>query len=174
MADDVRWSTSAYPAPLRKSSKPVDETVEPLDYATVLRYARGQATFAKLMRWTPSSIAAACEIGRTMYDQGRLTEARTVFECVTEANPHDGYAMAALGAVYRALDRDEQAETALEAALSIRPDLAFGWIQLVELLIENRRHPEARQRLTRALTHVETGPMRDRLLGLEPLLALND
>ncbi|MEO1173326.1 MAG: hypothetical protein AAFX94_14935 [Myxococcota bacterium] len=118
MADDVRWSTSAYPVPERSKTTKQEAEVEPLDYATVLRYSRGQETFAKLMRWTPTSISAACEIGRSLFDQGRLAEARTVFECVTSANPHDGYAMGALGAVYRGLEFHERAETALRAALA--------------------------------------------------------
>ncbi|MEL6546695.1 MAG: tetratricopeptide repeat protein [Myxococcota bacterium] len=167
MAEDVIWSTHGFT--VRKSAPAVEkapEEVEPLDYATVLSFARGSATFAKLVNWTPSSVAAACEVGRTLLEQGRMGEAQAIFEALSSANPNDPYVLGALGIAYRGQGFADDAMLAFKAALALRPGLGFAALQLVELQIEEGFGDDARNTLKHAIDCTADGPTREKMRGL--------
>ena len=65
----------------------------------------GQVTWAELEGITFEQAQEMAQTGCELADDGRLDEARQLFEGMTAINPKDSAALAALGTVYQKLDR---------------------------------------------------------------------
>ncbi|MEM6730001.1 MAG: hypothetical protein AAF658_00510 [Myxococcota bacterium] len=172
MTNDIIWSTHG--SNLRKvgprDAKTREAPVEPIDFPSLVRFARGHSTWAQLMGWTPSSIAGASEVGRQLYLAGRLDEAKLIFEMLARANPHDAYVLCGLGAVAAAMDDVDRARHAWRASLAVSRSFAQSAFNLAELELREGNPTAAAPWIRYVLEHTSDGPLRDRAKGLEALL----
>ena len=83
--------------------------------------SNGHSTWAQVAGLTYSDAKAIAQIGCDLAAQGRLDEARIVFEGLTAMNPKDTAARAALGTVYQKLGRIEDAIAEYTAAITGDP-----------------------------------------------------
>lgn len=103
------------------------------------RYLRGELTWAEVeglgFEEARSIATAGCELARA----GRLEEARILFEGLTEVNPRDAGARAALGTVYQRLGREEEALREYSAALERDADHPIALANRGELYLRQGR-----------------------------------
>ncbi|MEL6759001.1 MAG: tetratricopeptide repeat protein [Myxococcota bacterium] len=175
MFNDIRWSTPGKTvATERKQEAAADVTeIEPLGYPALVELARGRRTWAQLLQWTPSSVAGAAEVGRQLFEAGRLDEARLIFETLAAANPRDAHVLTALGVVYLSFDERDRARMAWRAAVAASPRMAFAWLSLAELEWHEDRVEEATEYLKRGMRVVDDGPQRERAHALAENLGLD-
>ena len=175
MFNDIRWSTPGKTvATQRKQETVVDATeIEPVGYPALVELARGRRTWAQLLRWTPSSVAGAAEVGRQLFEAGRLDEARLSFETLASANPRDAQVLTALGVVYLSFDERDRARMAWRAAVASSPRMAFAWLSLAELEWHEDRIDRAAEYLKRGMRGGEEGPQRERAQALAENLGLD-
>ena len=85
----------------------------------VVRWARGQATWAQVEGFTSAQAKdfaeTACELAR----RGQLKKAAVIFEGLVALNPRDHASQAALGTVYQRLLRPKEARVAYDRALAV-------------------------------------------------------
>ena len=84
-------------------------------------FLAGELTWAEVEGMTWEEARAIARIGCELAGEGRLDEARVIFEGLVEGNPKDAAARAALGTVYQKLGRTADALAEYSAALEGDP-----------------------------------------------------
>lgn len=85
------------------------------------KWIKGEATWAEVEGMTFEEARAIAQVGCDLAGQGRLEEARVIFEGLVAGNPKDSGSQAALGTVYQKLGRIDDAREAYDAALAADP-----------------------------------------------------
>lgn len=84
-------------------------------------YAQGKVTWAEANGVTFEEARAIAQIGCDLAAEGRLPEARALFEGLVEMNPRDAGSRAALGTVYQKLGLLDEAVAEYSAAIGLDP-----------------------------------------------------
>ena len=149
-----------------------------LDRRTRLeRYLRGELTWAEVEGITWEQARAIAETGCELARQGRLEEARVLFEGLTEVNPRDAASRAALGTVYQQLGREDDALREYTRVLERDAMHPVALANRGELYL---RRGEQRRGLTDVAHAVEADPRGDTPAGrraralLQALTAVED
>ena len=135
-------STVAEAAPAISAVKPVTTASE-----SVSPHPRGDEDVSAAVT---HPIAPSFADGEAAYHAKKYEEALTIFEAYTQRRPHNGWGhyMLALSAwKHGDLAKSEQA---FEKALSVDPRHLKSYVNLSRVLVEQNRHDEAIDRLTRA------------------------
>jgi Flp pilus assembly protein TadD len=106
-----------------------------LTVASVHRFLRGEMTWAELIGVGPLAYASGLVVGRHLYQEGRLVEARTLLEALSRANPRNAIVWTCLGAVYQTLDEDDLAVDAYDRALMLDPETPEALLNRGELAL---------------------------------------
>jgi tetratricopeptide (TPR) repeat protein len=120
----------------------------------------------KTVRQSPESLHARMNLGKVLFQMGRVKEAAGQFEAVLERSPHYVDALNNLAAAYAKLGRLDDARRAFARATAIRPDHPQAWFNLGFLLIKKGDLAEAREALERARALDPANPKIPYLLGL--------
>ena len=112
---------------------------------------RAARAFAAEIRRDPRNAAAAIELGISLAQMGRETDAIARLEALTKRLPNDDQAWSALGFAYHAAGRTRDAESAMRRALEIPPARASEHRDLGALLAAQGRDREARAEFERAM-----------------------
>ena len=90
-------------------------------------------------------------MGYQLFEQGRYTQAKTVFQGLCALDTKEGYYRTALGAVYLAEDDLENAERALNAAIELNPKEIASFVNRGEVYLRQGKIVEAAQDFKRAV-----------------------
>jgi Flp pilus assembly protein TadD len=87
-------------------------------------WLKGHTTLGAATKWTPEEIRLVTELGYGLAEQGRITEAITVFEGLAALAPATVYFQAALGALWLREGSPEKALVYLNQVLNLEsPDI---------------------------------------------------
>jgi tetratricopeptide (TPR) repeat protein len=81
-----------------------------------------QSTLAEEIAATPESAAVLMNLGHSFYQQGKLTEARSIYEGLLLLDPTNPYAHAMLGSIHQQQNQHEKAIDCYTRALQLFPD----------------------------------------------------
>ena len=115
------------------------------------RWADGTASLKDVRGYTPEELFTISKIGYFLYRQGRLAEARTLFQGLYAVNPGDPYVATALGVVELAAGHTQSALQAYDVAVKLAPEDARALIGRAEIRILIGQKSPAAEDLRRAL-----------------------
>jgi type III secretion system low calcium response chaperone LcrH/SycD len=133
----------------------------PADKLTQLvqRWAEGRATLKEVRGYSDEELYAVARVGHAFFHQGKVAEARTLFQGLFAVNPRDAYFARALAVVEYAAGNPEGALQACEVAIKLDPADPAGYLSRAELLLATGQKPRALDDLRR----VARGPGDEKL-----------
>ncbi|MBI2567967.1 MAG: tetratricopeptide repeat protein [Candidatus Schekmanbacteria bacterium] len=105
----------------------------PEDYE---RLVKGEITLRELEGVSLEDYAGIAQVGHTLLDQGKVDQARTVYEGLRAMDPNHAYVRATLGAIYMRENRDIDALEQLNEALRLEPDSEYALVNRGEILLK--------------------------------------
>lgn len=129
-----------------------DEDNNPQLTALLQRWAEGKATLKDVRGYQDEELYAIAKAAYYFYYQGRLKEARTLFQGLYAINPLDGYFARALGVVELAAGNTTGAMQAYDVAIRLSPEDAAAYVGRAEVKLTLGQKPQAIEDLRRAVS----------------------
>lgn len=101
----------------------------------VEKWVMGEATLGTLYGITIEEAYSIAELGYTFAEQGRLSDALTVFLGLVVSNPYDPYFHSMLGSIYQKQDNIEGAVEEYSIAIGLDPANTESYVNRAELLM---------------------------------------
>ncbi len=121
--------------------------------ARLQKWADGKATLKDVRGYTNEELYSIARTGYYFYYQGKVNEARTVFQGLYAINPMDPYFAKALGVVEMAAGNPTGAVAAYDVALKIAPQDAGAYLGRAEVKLLQGQKAQAVDDLKRALQY---------------------
>lgn len=135
------------------------------------RWAEGKATLKDVRGYTDEELYAIARTAYLFYYQGRLNEARTLFQGLYAVNPVDPYFARALGVVEFAAQNAQGALAAYDVAIKLAPDDPAAYVGRAEVRIASNMKAQAVEDLRRAQQLAKDGdPLKAKVSGMLALL----
>jgi len=128
--------------------EPVTEVDHPAPVRAEAPAARGRSKKRTKSGSTPKvspqrreaePLSELAELGHELFSQGRVTEARAIFEGLVASSVHDGFARTMLGTICLALGDQDRAMALFEEALAIDPDDLPARVYRGEIRLNRRK-----------------------------------
>ena len=117
--------------------------------AQLQRWAEGKATLRDVRGYTDEELYAIAKTAYIFFYQGRIAEARTLFQGLYAVNPADGYFAKALGVVEMAAGNAQGALAAYDVALKLDNRDAQAYVGRAEVRLSLGHKPQALEDLRR-------------------------
>lgn len=128
--------------------------------ATLQRWADGKATLREVRGYSDEELYAIAKTAYFFFYQGRLSEARTLFQGLYAVNPTDAYFAKALGVVEMAAGNGQGALAAFDVAAKLAPQDPSVYVGRAEVKLALGQKPQAIEDLRRAAAMTpETDPV---------------
>jgi type III secretion system low calcium response chaperone LcrH/SycD len=118
--------------------------------ALLQRWAEGRATLRDVRGYTDDELYAIARTAYFFYYQGRVNEARTLFQGLYAINPADPYFAKALGVVEMAAGNPQGALAAYDVALKLAAQDAAAYVGRAEVRLAMGQKAQAVEDLRRA------------------------
>jgi type III secretion system low calcium response chaperone LcrH/SycD len=118
--------------------------------AQLQRWAEGKATLREVRGYTDEELYAIAKTAYVFFYQGRIAEARTLFQGLYAVNPADGYFAKALGVVEMAAGNSQGALAAYDVALKLDGRDAQAYVGRAEVRLSLGHKSHAVEDLRRA------------------------
>ncbi|WP_257454123.1 SycD/LcrH family type III secretion system chaperone [Archangium lipolyticum] len=118
--------------------------------AMMQRWADGKATLRDVRGYTDEELYAIAKTAYFFYYQGRVNEARTLFQGLYAVNPADAYFAKALGVVEMAAGNPQGALAAYDVALKLAANDAAAYVGRAEVKLAMGQKSQAAEDLRRA------------------------
>src|SRR5262245_53552386 len=92
-----------------------------VDKDRLQKFRKGELKFSQVFDFDASHIASLLVCGHNFFSQGRMQEARNIFEGLSLIDPNNPYAHSMLGAVYQHLKQYDAAIARYNRALELYP-----------------------------------------------------
>ncbi len=119
------------------------------------KWADGKATLKDVRGYTDDELYSIARIGYFYFYQGKVNEARVVFQGLYAVNPLDAYFAKALGVVEMAAGNPQGALAAYDVALRITPNDSAAYVGRAEVKLSQGQRAQAAEDLRRASTLVK-------------------
>jgi type III secretion system low calcium response chaperone LcrH/SycD len=114
------------------------------------KWADGKSTLKDVRGYTDEELYSIARMGYFFFYQGKINEARTVFQGLYAVNPTDTYFAKALGVVEMAAGNAQGAAAAYDVALKIAPRDSAAYVGRAEVRLAMSQKPQAIEDLRRA------------------------
>ncbi|MBL8949404.1 MAG: SycD/LcrH family type III secretion system chaperone [Myxococcaceae bacterium] len=118
--------------------------------ANLQKWADGKATLKDVRRYSDEELFSISRMAYYFFYQGKLDEARKLFQGLYAVNPLDAYVAKALGVVEHAAGNPQGAMAAFDVALKIAPQDALAYVGRAEVKIALGQRAQAVDDLKRA------------------------
>lgn len=123
--------------------------------AMMQRWAEGKATLRDVRGYTDDELYAIAKTAYIFYYQGRIAEARTLFQGLYAINPADAYFAKALGVVEMAAGNPQGALAAYDVALKLDARDAQAYVGRAEVRLSLGQKAQALEDLRRISSLVD-------------------
>lgn len=113
-------------------------------------WADGKITLREVRGYTDEELYALSRTAYFFYHQGRLAEARTLYQGLYALDPANGYFARALGVVEMADKNPQAALQAYDVALKLDPRDAVAYVGRAEIRLIQGQRPQAMEDLRKA------------------------
>lgn len=135
----------------RAESDPESELEQSPAHAVRL-WASGQATLRELKGYTPEELHCISQLGYTLFLNGKIRDARIVFEGLVAVDPRNEYYYRALGVVYHREGDVDRALRQFSHAITVSGQRSVAaFVNRAEVHISRRDHDRARADLDAAM-----------------------
>lgn len=107
------------------------------------KWADGKATLKDVRGYTDDELYSIARTAYFLFYQGRVSQARTLFQGLYAVNPLDPYFAKALGVVEMAAGNAQGALAAYDVALKISPQDAGAYVGRAEVRLAMSQKPQA-------------------------------
>ena len=125
--------------------------------ALLQKWADGKATLKDVRGYSDEELYALAKLAYFFYYQGRLGEARVLFQGLYAVDPVNAYFAKALGVVEFAAGNAQGAVSAYEVAIKLEPDDPSAYVGRAEVRISQGQRTQAVEDLRRALELTQDG-----------------
>jgi type III secretion system low calcium response chaperone LcrH/SycD len=131
------------------------------------KWADGKATLKDVRGYSDEELYSIARMGYFFYYQGKLEEARTIFQGLYAVNPLDPYFAKALGVVEMASGNPAGALAAYDVCLKLSPQDSAAYVGRAEVKIAQNQRSGAVDDLRRAAQFVDAqDPLREKIAAL--------
>lgn len=120
--------------------------------AALQRWADGKATLREVRGYTDEELYAIAKTAYFFFYQGRVNEARTLFQGLYAVNPTDSYFAKALGVVELSAGNSAGALAAYDVAIKLAPSDAQAYVGRAEVKLAMGQKAQAIEDLRRVAT----------------------
>jgi tetratricopeptide (TPR) repeat protein len=106
-------------------------------------FIMGEATLGQLYGITIEEAYSVAELGYTLFEQGRVKEAQTVFQGLIISNPYDGYFHSVLGSIYQKQGLTDGAIEEYSISIGLDPANVEAYVNRGELLMSKGNFEQA-------------------------------
>ena len=114
------------------------------------RWADGKATLKDVRGYSDEELYAVAKTAYFFYYQGRIPEARTLFQGLYAVDPVNPYFAKALGVIELAAGNPQGALAAYDVAIKLAPDDPASYVGRAEVRLSLNQRPQAQEDLRRA------------------------
>jgi Flp pilus assembly protein TadD len=111
----------------------------------VSKWMKGEMTLKDLTAYNGAEMLQMAVIGFRMYEQGRYSDAKTIFQGLVTLDPNESYYLTALGAVHLAEDELEDAERLFSRSIKLNPKELASLVNRGEVYLRLGKVNEAAQ-----------------------------
>lgn len=131
------------------------------------KWADGKATLKDVRGYTDEELYSIARMGYFFFYQGKVDQARTVFQGLYAVNPTDAYFAKALGVVEMAANNPAGALAAYDVALKIAPQDPAAYAGRAEVRLAQGQKAPAIDDLRRAQQLLPDGnPLKDKVSAM--------
>jgi type III secretion system low calcium response chaperone LcrH/SycD len=130
----------------RPAANPDEARLEPL----LQKWADGKATLKDVRGYTDEELYSIARTAYLFFHQGKLQQARVLFQGLYAVNPADPYFARALGVVEFAAGNQTGALSAWDVAIKLAPKDPSAWVGRAEVKLALRQKAQAQEDLRRA------------------------
>lgn len=127
------------------------DSLEVAPGAEVKRWARGDATLMEIKGYSAEELFYIAQHGYTLFLNGKIQDAQTVFEGLVAIDPRNDYYYRALGVVYHRRGDAERALRQFTNALKVSPSSVAAYVNRAEVHISRRDFEAALEDLDRGI-----------------------
>jgi type III secretion system low calcium response chaperone LcrH/SycD len=128
----------------------VPEASDARQIQALQRWADGKATLKEVRGYSDEELFSIARTAYYFFYQGKISEARTLFQGLYAVNPLDAYVAKALGVVEHAAGNAQGAIAAFDVALKIAPQDAAAYVGRAEVKVSMGQKSQAVDDLRRA------------------------
>jgi type III secretion system low calcium response chaperone LcrH/SycD len=128
----------------------VAEPTDQQQIASLQKWADGKATLKDVRGYSDEELFSIARTAYYFFYQGKLNEARTLFQGLYAVNPLDSYVAKALGVVEHAAGNPQGALAAYDVALKISPQDSAAYVGRAEVKLSLGQKTQAVDDLKRA------------------------
>jgi type III secretion system low calcium response chaperone LcrH/SycD len=128
----------------------VAEPTDQQQLASLQKWADGKATLKDVRGYSDEELFSIARTAYYFFYQGKLNEARTLFQGLYAVNPLDSYVAKALGVVEHAAGNPQGALAAYDVALKISPQDSAAYVGRAEVKLSLGQKTQALDDLKRA------------------------
>lgn len=135
--------------------------------ARLQKWADGKATLKDVRGYSNEELYSIARLGYFFFYQGKIEEARTVFQGLYAVNPLDPYFAKALGVVEMAAGNAAGAVAAYDVCLKLSPKDSAAYVGRAEVKVAQGQRTGAVEDLRRAAQFVDPeDPLKDKIGAL--------
>ncbi len=136
------------------------------------KWADGKATLKDVRGYSNEELYSIARMGYFFFYQGKLEEARTIFQGLYAVNPLDSYFAKALGVVEMAAGNPAGAMAAYDVCLKLSPQDSAAYVGRAEVKVSQGQRSGAVDDLRRAAQFVQPeDPLKEKIGALLQRLA---
>jgi type III secretion system low calcium response chaperone LcrH/SycD len=136
------------------------------------KWADGKATLKDVRGYSDEELYSIARMGYFFFYQGKLEEARTIFQGLYAVNPLDSYFAKALGVVEMAAGNPVGAMAAYDVCIRLLPQDSAAYVGRAEIKVSQGQRAAAVDDLRRAAQFVEPeDPLGEKIRALLERLA---
>lgn len=114
----------------------------------------GDLTLAQLEGLTAEDLYGMADVGYDLLEEGRLEDARKIFEGLNVYNPFDPYFHSVLASIYQKQDMPDEALRHYESAVELFPEDIHSWTNAGELMLElSAKYADENEDVSQKLFH---------------------
>jgi Flp pilus assembly protein TadD len=143
MATSPKGGLPVKAGPSALANRLTDNQIEASPGSAVRLWASGEATLQQLKGYTDDELYLIAQQGYTLFLNGKIKDARTIFEGLVAIDPRNDYYYRALGVVYHRLGDAERALRQFDHAITVAPRSAAAYVNRAEVHISRRDYDRA-------------------------------
>ncbi len=121
------------------------------------KWAKGQVTLKQIVGLSETELYAIAQQGYLMFLQGKLDQARIIFEGLVAIDPKNAYYYRALGAIYWRGKESQKAVKQFTYAIRVSPKEISSYINRAEVYVAQQNFKAAKTDLKQALEKSRPG-----------------
>jgi Flp pilus assembly protein TadD len=115
------------------------------------QFGKGELRFTQIFNFDPDQIASLLICGHNFFSEGRLEEAKRIFEGLAVLDPNNPYINNILGAIYQGLEQYDIAVLRFTRALELFPQDIVSLTNRAEIYLNQGKFLEASEDLRKAI-----------------------